>query len=102
MLVYVESPYAGNVAENLAYLKLCLIQVITEGHNPYASHLFFTQFLDDNDPVQRKVGITLGNQWRLYCEETHFFVDLGWSAGMQEAYAMCYANNYPHRVRRLK
>ena len=89
-LVYVESPYAGDRVAHRSYLKICILDSISRGENPYASHAFFTQFLDDNVPAERAQGIDLGNQWRLVCDRSVFYTDLGISPGMAEGIIFCH------------
>lgn len=84
--VFVESPYAGNVARNEAYARACVADCIKRGENPMASHLFFTQpgVLDDKKPDERKRGIELGFAWaEKVGAKSAFYVDLGVSGGMQ-------------------
>jgi hypothetical protein len=50
---------------------------------PYASHLFFTQFLDDTNPDHRALGIEAGFCFAKDSEYRLFFTDLGISAGME-------------------
>ena len=40
-----------------------------QGAVPYAPHLLFTQFLDDNDPEQADAGIRMGLQMLRRCDE---------------------------------
>jgi hypothetical protein len=42
-LVIIESPYAGDVEPNVAYAKAAVLDCLSRGEAPYASHLFFTQ-----------------------------------------------------------
>ena len=100
--VYVESPYAGDVENNMRYLKDCLADCLRRHENPYASHLFFTQFLDDTDLYQRKLGITLGDEWRLLCDCTVFYVDLGWSRGMLAGKDFCLDRELSYRIRSIR
>ena len=54
-LVYLESPYAGDVEKNIKYARLCMKDSLDRGEYPFASHLLYTQenILNDNDPVER-------------------------------------------------
>jgi hypothetical protein len=62
-LVVIESPYAGDIEKNLEFcLNICRYAV-SKGYSPYASHLMFTQFLDDNVPEERQAGIDCGLAW---------------------------------------
>ena len=43
------------------------------GYCPLAPHLMFPQFLNDNDPEQRILGITLGVEQMKVCDEIWIF-----------------------------
>lgn len=61
--VIVESPFAGTPAEvqrNLQYLHAALADCRARGEIPFASHGFFTYWLDDKDAGQRAWGINAG------------------------------------------
>jgi len=65
-LVVVESPYAGDVQRNLAYLRACLKDCLERGESPYASHGLLTQpgvGCDDDVPAERALGIRAGFAW---------------------------------------
>lgn len=115
-LVIIESPYKGDVPRNKRYLRSCIRDCINRGESPYASHRMLTDALDDNNPVERAVGIKAGLAWRHartpirssdgdiigYKPVTHiFYVDLGWSEGMLFAKKQLYDASDPHEVRRL-
>lgn len=80
--VLVESPFAGDVEANVAYLKECLKDSLSRGEAPYASHLFYTQFLDDEIPEERALGIDAGLAWGMAAELTAVYQDRGISRGM--------------------
>lgn len=83
-LVVIESPYAGEVADNLKYAKRAVMDCLKRGEAPYASHLFFTQdgILDDLIPEERKLGIEAGFAWAKVAKRSAFYLDRGISAGM--------------------
>lgn len=83
--VIIESPYAGDVARNKAYLQACIRDCLRRGETPYASHQMLTDALDDGDPEQRKQGIEAGYEWWFAADAVVFYVDLGWSPGMARA-----------------
>ena len=58
-LVYVESPYAGDVERNVQYARACLADCLRRGEAPFASHLLYTQegILDDLIEGERMKGI---------------------------------------------
>ena len=91
--VIVESPYAGDVEKNLRYARACIKDCLLRGEAPLASHLLYTQegVLDDNEPLQRKLGIEAGFAWYDSCEAVVVYIDLGISPGMVAA--ISYANS---------
>lgn len=62
ILTVIESPYAGDVTRNLAYVRACMRAVLLEGGAPLASHALYTQegVLDDTVPEERALGIEAG------------------------------------------
>jgi hypothetical protein len=84
-LVIVESPFAGDVARNLRYLRSCMRDCLLRNEAPYASHSMYTQpgVLDDGDPEQRKLGMLAGFNWRSVARATVVYSDLGITMGMQ-------------------
>ena len=40
---------------------------------PFAPHLLFTQFLNDDDPIERRVGLCLGTEMLKRCDELWMF-----------------------------
>lgn len=101
--VIVESPFAGDVERNLAYVRACMADCLRRGEAPYASHALYTQpgVLDDNDPAERKQGIEAGFAWRAAAELTVFYIDLGWSRGMQLGLEDCQQKGKPFETRAL-
>jgi len=82
--VIIESPYAGDVKENLRYLRACMRDCIMRGESPYASHALLTQVgvLDDNVPKERGLGIEAGFAWRQAAGKTVVYTGRGTSGGM--------------------
>jgi hypothetical protein len=87
--VILESPYSGNVQRNIRYARLCIRDCIFN-HNeaPFASHLIYTQALDDTQEAERWAGIQSGFAWSETVWEGHplrrvFYVDFGYSRGME-------------------
>lgn len=78
-----ESPYAGDVAENVTYAHEVARRVLVEGGIPWASHLHFPGILDDDDPEERIQGIFAGFEiGRRAADAALFAVDRGISTGM--------------------
>lgn len=83
-LVLVESPYAGDVDRNLAYLREALADCFARGEAPFASHGLYTQpgILDDAIPEERAKGIEAGLLWGAHAKSLVFYVNFGFSRGM--------------------
>lgn len=99
--VIIESPYAGDVARNKAYLQACIRDCLRRGETPYASHQMLTDALDDSDPEQRKQGIEAGYEWWAAADELVFCLDEGWSDGMRKAERLAQETEMPHDYRYL-
>jgi len=84
MLVYVESPYAGDIETNRAYLKACMLDSLGREEAPFASHEMYTRVLDDLLPNERRAGMEAGFAWAAEADLTAVYYDLGISGGMRE------------------
>ena len=80
--VYIVSPYAGDMSENKKKARRYCRFAAKQKKIPFASHLFFPQFLNDNDPTERGIGLQLGISFILHCKEVWVFGDTI-SNGMQ-------------------
>ena len=84
--VMLESPYSGDLLLNFSYWKAANLHSIFEMHEaPISSHFYYTQFLNDKDPSQRELGITLGYALAQRAKKVVFYMDLGESRGMLAA-----------------
>ena len=103
-LVYLESPYAGDVEKNIKYARLCMKDSLDRGEYPFASHLLYTQenILDDSDPVERTLGIVSGFAFAKLCSKTVVYADLGISNGMMLGIEDAIKNKRTIEVRYLK
>jgi len=86
--VIIESPYAANerttVIQNRGYARAALLDSLTRGEAPIASHLLYTQVLNDQVPLERTMGIEAGLAWGQVAELTAVYADLGITPGMQK------------------
>lgn len=84
-LVIIESPFAGDVGENVAYARRCVRDSLSRGEAPIASHLLYTQpgILNDDIPEERAQGINAGLAWRRVADASVVYTDRGISAGMR-------------------
>lgn len=85
-LIIIESPYAGDVARNMAYAHECVRDCLNRGESPYASHIMLTTATDDTIPEQRRVGIDAGLCWATRADAIAVYTDHGITPGM--AYAI--------------
>ncbi len=81
--VIIESPFAGDVQVNVAYAQAALRDSLFRGEAPIASHLLYTQVLDDLSPEQRRVGVDAGLAWMNAAFAVVLYTDLGISPGMK-------------------
>ena len=68
-LVYIASPYAGDVERNVAFAKAACRYAAAQGCTPVAVHLMYPQFLDDRVPKEREAGLKMGQRVLAACEE---------------------------------
>lgn len=101
-LTIIESPFAGDTERNLRYLKEAIRDSINRGEVPFASHLFYTQVLDDTIADQRRLGLHLGLQYYRAAKRCAVYEDYGVSHGMQQGIAMANANDVPIEHRQLR
>jgi len=81
--IYVCSKLRGNIKQNIEKAKDHCKFVISKRHIPYAPHVYFTQFLDDNKEADREIGMKQGMEWLKFCDEIWVF-DKEISEGMQK------------------
>ena len=74
-IVYICSPYAGDVETNVQKARRYCRFAVDKGYIPIAPHLLFTQFLNDDSPKERQLGIFFGNAVMSKCSEVWVFVD---------------------------
>ena len=68
-LVYIASPYAGDVVANTQFAIRCCLYAIRQGCTPVAPHLLYPQMLDDSEPEQRAIALKLGHRLLSVCQE---------------------------------
>ena len=72
-IVYICSPYAGDVETNVQKARRYCRFAVDKGYIPIAPHLLFTQFLNDDNPKERQLGIFFGNAVMSKCSEVWVF-----------------------------
>jgi hypothetical protein len=97
--VIIESPYAGDVERNLKYAKRCLKDSLDRGEAPFASHLLYTQVLDDN--IVFLEHVQAGYTIMLSADIVAFYEDYGFSPGMTEAIEIARIASIPTEYRKI-
>jgi len=85
--VILETPYAGSIRKHTAYARSCLSDCLRRGEAPLASHLLYTQVLDDDVPEERALGIGAGAAWIEQADALVVYIDHGISRGMKAGIA---------------
>lgn len=82
-LIYICSPYRGNVKRNKDYARSLVKLAIEEGYAPIAPHLYVTEVLNDDDQIERETGMLVAMEL-LYACDTVLVGDMyGISHGME-------------------
>jgi hypothetical protein len=90
-LVSIESPYRSTdqytIAQNVTFARKVCRWAVDHGYNPYAMHLFYTQFMDDNHDGERDLAIQLGQLWGYQAQQVWFCLrpDERMTAGMRRS-----------------
>jgi hypothetical protein len=84
ILAILESPYSGVIWRNELYARMAMRDSLARGEAPFASHLLYTQTLDDNIAEQRDQGMRAGFAWGEFADLRVFYLDRGFSRGMIE------------------
>lgn len=92
-IVYICSPYAGNIEANIAAAQRYSRHAVDIGYIPIAPHLLFPQFMNDTDPKEREMGLFFGNAMMSKCSEVWVFGSTV-SAGMEAEIKRARWKNY--------
>jgi hypothetical protein len=89
-LVYICSPYAGDVEENVRNARRYSRFAVDKGAIPVTPHLLYPQFLNDANSADRAIGINCGNALLDQCSELWVFgnrISVGMDAEIRRAKA---------------
>lgn len=100
-VVFLCSPYRGDVERNVAYARRAVRSCLSRGEVPIAPHLMYPGALDDSNEVERWLGIGAGGDLLLLCESLVAFVDHGITEGMAWEIARAEAAQIPVEKRCL-
>lgn len=92
-IVYICSPYAGDVEKNVEAAQRYSRFAVDKGYIPIAPHLLFPQFLNDRNPKERQLGLFFGDALMSKCSEVWVFGDRI-SAGMEAEIRRAKWKNY--------
>ena len=92
-LVYICSPYSGEIETNVEAAKRYSRLAVDKGYIPLPPHLLFPQFLDDDIPEERELGLFFGNILMSKCSEVWVFGERI-SAGMESEIKRARWKNY--------
>lgn len=67
-LVYICSPYSGDVEANVELARQFCALAVTKRVIPLAPHLHYPQFMDDTDPDQRELAMFFNRVLLTKCE----------------------------------
>ena len=111
-LVFIETPYSGDIDRNVRYLMLCGFDAAARHELGVSTHGSMTQhpacksyFVPDGDAkwdvMTREGAIQLGQALRVAAKKTVFYEDLGWSRGMKAGIEFCVKQGLEYEVRKL-
>ena len=72
-LVYICSPYAGDIRANTAATRRYCRFAVKAGYIPLAPHLLFPQFLNEANPKERQLRLFFGKVLLDKCNEIWVF-----------------------------
>ncbi len=114
-VVILESPYSGNIQRNIAYAQRCMADSReNHGEIPIVPHLLWTQhhlhpthFVSDYSEKYtlkncgRDVSIKQIEIFRQKADKIVFYVDYGFSKGMEYGLFHCKRNKIPYEKRKI-
>lgn len=95
-MVYVCSPLKGDLQTNIALANKHSLYTVQQGYLGIAPHAVCTQYLDDNKPEDRSLGLELGLEFLRYCQEIWVFGNI-LSQGMRTEIRYAYEKGLPIR-----
>lgn len=72
-VVYIASPYKGDMKRNLRKAAKYTAEAIKQGAIPITPHLFYSAVLNDTDPQEREIGMGIGKDLLIICDELWAF-----------------------------
>lgn len=95
-LVYICSPYAGDIEKNVRNARRYSRFAVTKKCIPVTPHLLYPQFLNDANPTERELGLFMGLVLLSKCEQVWVFGNVI-SEGMAREIKRAKKKNIPIR-----
>ena len=76
-LIYICSPLRGDYTRNQQRSKQHCREALRAGYIPIAPHIYFTEFLDDENPAERQQGMAAGSELMQLCQELWGYIPQG-------------------------
>jgi sugar phosphate isomerase/epimerase len=73
-LVFICSPFQGK-RENIENAKEYCRFALEQGVIPIAPHVYFSQFMDDSNPEERRKALEMNKKLMEFCDELWIFGD---------------------------
>jgi hypothetical protein len=80
---YICSPYSGDTKRNKEYARELTLRAIKDGYAPITPHLYITEVLNDNEPLERELGLRTAIQLLKKCDAIYIGRKYGVSEGMK-------------------
>src|ERR1035437_5308510 len=72
-IVFICSPFAGDTEKNIRRAQRYSRFAVSKNCIPFAPHLLFPQFLDDDERSERELGLFFGMVFLAKCQEMWVF-----------------------------
>lgn len=98
--IFVCSPLRGDLVGNRRRAEQYCAAIARGGRIPFCPHAYYSNWLDDNDPVDRELGISMGLEELGRCDELWCFTGAGGriSEGMKREIAEANRLGIPVKV----
>lgn len=93
--IFVSSPLAGDYKNNIKKAQEYCREVLLQGYMPLAPHVYYTNFLQEENEAERQLGMDMGLRWLAESDEIWVFNQNGISKGMQVEIDMATKLNIP-------
>jgi hypothetical protein len=74
-IIYVASPYAGDIEKNTVFAKRACRHVMEQGHAFFAPHLLYPSLLCESVPRERQLALDMGLVMLSACDELWCYGD---------------------------